>query len=154
MRIRLDEVDQKILRILQDDGRVTNADLARMIGLSPPSALQRVRKLEELRLIKGYVGLLNAERLGFGLTVFAQVSLALHQDKAIERFKREVAEIPQVVEAYNVSGEFDYLLKIVVEDMRAYENLIRERLSTIKGLSKIQSCFVLASAKQTTKLPL
>ncbi len=154
MKDRLDEIDLQILRMMQEDGRMTNADLARQIGLSPPSVLQRVRKLEENGLIRYYTAVLEADKLGFGLTVLAQISLALHQEQPIERFRREVFTIPEVLECHHVSGEFDFLLKIVIEDMHAYEVLVRERLSKIKGLGKIQSCFVLASVKQTTRLPI
>lgn len=154
MRDRLDEVDLHILRVLQADGRITNADLARLVGLSPPSVLQRVRKLEESNVIRGYTAVLDQEKLGFSLTVFAQISLALHQDAAIDRFRQAVLDIPEVLECTNVSGEFDFLLKIVVADMKAYEALIRDRLSKIKGLGKIQSCFALATTKQTLRLPL
>lgn len=154
MRDRFDEVDLHILRLLQDDGRMTNADLARTVGLSPPSVLQRVRKLEDLGVIKGYSTLLDQEKLGFSLTVFAQISLALHQEAPIERFRRAIQDIPEVLECYHVSGEFDFLLKIVVEDMKAYEALVRDKLSKIKGLGKIQSCFALATNKQVHRLPL
>lgn len=154
MRDRFDEVDLHILRLLQDDGRMTNADLARTVGLSPPSVLQRVRKLEDLGVIRGYSTLLDQEKLGFGLTVFAQISLALHQEAPIERFRRAIQDIDEVLECYHVSGEFDFLLKIVVEDMKAYEALVRDKLSKIKGLGKIQSCFALATNKQVHRLPL
>ncbi|HRI45279.1 MAG TPA: Lrp/AsnC family transcriptional regulator [Fimbriimonadaceae bacterium] len=154
MRDRLDEVDLHILRLLQKDGRITNADLAREVKLSPPSVLQRVRKLEELRIIRGYSTMLDQERLGFSITVFAQISLALHQEAPIERFRRAVLDIPEILECYHVSGEFDFLLKIVVEDMKAYEALVRNKLSHIKGLGKIQTCFVLATTKMSRELPL
>jgi Lrp/AsnC family leucine-responsive transcriptional regulator len=153
-RERLDDVDLHILRLLQQDGRMTNADLARTVGLSPPSVLQRVRKLEETGVIRGYATILDQEKMGFGLTVLAQISLALHQEAPIERFRRAIADIPEVLECYHVSGEFDFLLKIVVEDMKGYEALVRNKLSKIKGLGKIQSCFALATTKQTYRLPL
>lgn len=151
---RLDEVDLHILRLLQRDGRITNADLARKVGLSPPSVLQRVRKLEELGFVRGYAAVLDAERLGFGLTVLVQISLSLHQDLPIERFRRAIEDIPEVLECYNVSGEFDFLLKVVVTDMRAYEALVRERLSKIKGVRQLQSCFVMSTTKRVLALPL
>ena len=154
MRDRFDEVDLHILRLLQEDGRMTNVDLARTVGLSAPSVLQRVRKLEEIGVIQGYTTILDQERLGFSLTVFAQISLALHQEAPIERFRRAIQDIPEVLECYHVSGEYDFLLKIVVEDMKAYEALVRDKLSKIKGLGKIQSCFALATNKQAHRLPL
>lgn len=154
MKEQLDDTNLQILRILQADGSISNADLSRQIGLKPPSVLQRVRKLEQMGLIKGYTAHLNAEELGFGLTIFAQVSLALHQDMPIDHFVECVSAVPEVLEVHHVSGEFDFLLRIVVQNMRHYERLIRDELSTIKGMGKIQSCFVLASPKEAYALPI
>jgi Lrp/AsnC family leucine-responsive transcriptional regulator len=153
-KTHLDEVDVQILAILQADGRITNADLAKRVNLSPPSVLQRVRALEKAGLVRGYYGLLDAERLGFRITALAMISLSLHQEQPIERFRKAINEIPEVMECYHVSGEFDFLLKIVVRDIRAYEALIRERLSKIKGIQQIKTSFVLAQTKFTTQLPL
>jgi Lrp/AsnC family transcriptional regulator, leucine-responsive regulatory protein len=150
----LDETDIQLLALLQGDGRITNAALAEKVGLSPPSVLQRVRALENAGLIRGYFALLDAERLGFRLTALAMISLSLHQEQPIERFRRSVLDIPEVLECYHVSGEFDYLLKIVVKDMRGYEKLIRERISKIRGVGQIRTSFVLATTKYSTQLPL
>ena len=154
MKTHLDEVDVQLLALLQEDGRITNADLSKKVGLSPPSVLQRVRILEKSGLIRGYHALLDAERLGLRITALAMISLSLHQEQPIERFRRSVNEIPEVLECYHVSGEFDFLLKIVVKDIRAYEQLIREKLSKIKGIQQIKTSFVLANTKYTTKIPL
>jgi len=154
MKTHLDEVDVQLLSLLQQDGRITNADLAKKVGLSPPSVLQRVRVLEKAGLIKGYFGLLDPEKLGLRITALAMISLSLHQEQPIERFRRSINEIPEVLECYHVSGEFDFLLKIVVKDIRAYEMLIRERLSKIKGIQQIKTSFVLATTKHTTQIPL
>lgn len=150
----LDETDAKILQLLQENGRITNADLAKAIQLSPPSALQRVRRLERAGYIKGYTALLDPEKLGYSITVWAMMSLTLHQDQPIETFRNRVMEIPEVVECYNVSGEFDFLLKVLVADIRAYESLMRETLSRIEGVRQLQSSFVLGVTKQTTHIPL
>ncbi|MGP6158794.1 MAG: Lrp/AsnC family transcriptional regulator [Vulcanimicrobiaceae bacterium] len=154
MKTHLDDVDVQLLSLLQQDGRITNADLAKKVGLSPPSVLQRVRVLEKAGLIKGYHGILDAEKLGLRITALAMVSLSLHQEQPIERFRRSVMEIPEVLECYNISGEADFLLKIVVRDMRAYEQLVRERLSKIKGIQQIKTSFVLSTTKHTTQIPL
>ena len=150
----LDETDVRILSILQNEGRITNADLAKRVGLSPPSVLQRVRALERVGLIKDYVALLDAERLGLKITVLAMITLSLHQEQPIERFRRSIHDIPEVLECYHVSGEYDFLLKIVVKDIRSYEALIRERISKIKGIGHIKSSFVLGVTKHSTKIPL
>lgn len=149
-----DEVDTKILQLLQADGRMTNADLAKNVGLTPPSALQRVRALEKAGLIKGYTALLDSERLGLRLTAFTFISLALHQDLAIERFRKSVSELGEVMECYNISGDFDFILKVLVRDIRSYEIFVREKLSRIKGVGKIQTSFVIGTPKQTTKIPI
>lgn len=154
MKTHLDDVNVQLLSLLQQDGRITNADLAKKVGLSPPSVLQRVRVLEKAGLIKGYHGILDAEKLGLRITALAMVSLSLHQEQPIERFRRSVMEIPEVLECYNISGEADFLLKIVVRDMRAYEQLVRERLSKIKGIQQIKTSFVLSTTKHTTQIPL
>ncbi|HRK22206.1 MAG TPA: Lrp/AsnC family transcriptional regulator [Fimbriimonadaceae bacterium] len=153
MKSFLDETDEKILKILQENGRITNADLAKAIELSPPSALQRVRRLERAGYILGYTALLDPEKLGYSITVWAMMSLTLHQDQPIERFRSRVMEVPEVVECYNVSGEYDFLLKILVADIRAYESLMRETLSRIEGVRQMQSSFVLGVTKHTTHIP-
>lgn len=154
MKTHLDEVDVQLLSLLQQDGRITNADLAKKVGLSPPSVLQRVRVLEKAGLIRGYFGILDADKLGLRITAMAMISLSLHQEQPIERFRRSVNEIPEILECYHVSGEFDFLLKIVVRDIRAYEQLVREKLSKIKGIQQIKTSFVLATTKHTTQIPL
>jgi Lrp/AsnC family transcriptional regulator, leucine-responsive regulatory protein len=150
----IDEVDVQLLKLLQSDGRITNADLAKSVGLSPPSVLQRVRALERSGLIRGYTALLDAEKLGMRITAFAMISLSLHQDMAIERFRRAIQEVEEVQECYHVSGEYDFLVKIVVRDMRAYEVLIREKISRIRGIRQINSSIVFGVTKQTTAIPL
>lgn len=154
MRQDLDPVDRKILRILQANGRITNADLARQVKLSPPSVLQRVRKLEELNLIVGYHADLNASALGFNLRIFAQVTLAMHQDEPLQSFVEAVREIPEVQQCHHISGEYDFLLFIEVEDMRAYEKVVREKLLKIPGLGKLHSCFVLETTKEAPGIAL
>lgn len=154
MKAYLDDTDLDILRILQADGRISNADLAKKIGLSPASTFQRVRNLEAAGFIRRYVALVDHEKVGKKLTVLAMVELSLHQDQPIERFRRAVMQIPEVLECYNVSGEFDFVLKIVVPDMRSYEALVREKLSTIRGVGKVTSSFVLSTTKHTTAVPI
>jgi len=150
----LDEIDVSLLAILQEDGRITNADLAKRVGLSPPSVLQRVRILEKTGLIKTYTAILDAEKLGFKITVFSMISLSLHQEQPIERFRRGIQDIPEVIECYHVSGDFDFLLKIVVRDIRSYEVLVREKISKLKGIQKINTSFVYGTPKCSTRLPL
>jgi Lrp/AsnC family transcriptional regulator, leucine-responsive regulatory protein len=153
-RFTLDEIDRQILQILQGDGRITNADLARRVGLSPPSVLQRVRKLEESGVINRYVAILDPATLGLTLTVVVFVSLSLHQDQPIEGFVEQAVRLPEVVECLHVSGDFDFMLKVRVADMRSYEQFIVNKLTKIGGVGKIQSCFVMASRKESTEVTL
>jgi Lrp/AsnC family leucine-responsive transcriptional regulator len=151
-KTHLDEVDIHILSLLQKDGRITNADLAKSVGLSPPSVLQRVRALEKAGLIRGYVALLDAERLGLRISAWVQITLALHQEQPIERFRRAIQDIPEILECYHVSGDFDFLLKVIVRDMRSYETFVREKLSKIKGIQQIKSSMVFGVNKYTTQI--
>lgn len=152
MKTHLDEVDVQILGLLQEDGRMTNADLAKTVGLSPPSVLQRVRALEKAGLIRGYFAHLDAERLGLKITAWVMISLSLHQEQPIERFRRSVMDIPEILECYHLSGDFDFMLKVIVKDVRAYETFIREKLSKIKGIQQIKTSFVFGTTKYTTQI--
>lgn len=154
MKHPIDDIDFQILRILQVDGRITNADLAKQVGLSAPSVLQRVRALETAGFIKEYVALLDAEKLGKKLTAFVHVSLAMHESQPIERFRKAISEIPEVIEAYNITGDYDFMLKIQVRDMRHYEILVREKITKIRGLAKLNTSFVLGTTKYSTQLNL
>lgn len=153
MKERLDQADRHILRLLQEDGRITNADLARQVGLSPPSMLQRVRRLEQKGLIRGYTARLDPEKLGFSLQVLAMISLAMHQDQPIENFISQVEGVPEILECSHVSGDYDFLLKIVAKDMNDYERIVRDHLSKIKSVGKIHSCFVLRTNKSSGSFP-
>lgn len=151
---RLDDVDIALLRLVQGDGKITNAELARKVQLSPPSVLQRVRRLEESGLIKGYSADFDLKSIGYHLTVFVQVSLQLHQDQPIEQFRAAVAKVKEILECHHVSGEFDFLLKVVAVDMPHFEQLVREDLSTIPAVGKIHSCFVLSTSKAERSVPI
>ncbi len=113
-----------------------------------------MKALEKAGLIKGYHALVDHERLGLKLMVLCQVQLSLHQEQPIERFRRAVSDIPEVLECLHVSGQFDFQLKIVVRDMKHYEGLIREKITKIKGIEHINSSFVMAAPKMTTQVPL
>jgi Lrp/AsnC family transcriptional regulator, leucine-responsive regulatory protein len=154
IKTHLDETDVQILSILQSDGRITNADLAKRVGLSPPSVLQRVRTLERAGLIKGYYAHLDPDRLGLKIVAWVSITLALHQEQPIERFRRAIQDIPEILECYHVSGDADFMLKVIVKDMRAYETFVREKLSKIKGVQQIKTSFVFGTNKQTSEIPL
>lgn len=150
----IDEIDRDLLRLIQKDGSITNADLARKVSLSPPSVLQRMKKLQEKGYIQETKTKLDPEMLGFTIQVVAMVSLALHQDQPIQNFAKHATRFPEVLECLHVSGDYDFMLRIVARDIHDYERFITEKLSAIKGIGKIHSCFVLATNKQTTELPI
>lgn len=153
---KVDEIDLMLLRDLQDNARVSNADLARRVDLSPPSVLQRVRRLEETGIVSGYCGRLNPVALGFQLLVIVQVSLSLggKTSDPIDTFRKAVNGLDNVLECHHVSGDFDFILKVVAKDMADFEDFIRGKLSRIDGVGKIQSCFVLNTSKETIALPI
>lgn len=152
-RAQLDEIDLDILRRLQRNGRISNAELAREVNLSSPATHERVRRLERSGVVRAYGAVLDAAEVGFGVTVYVQVTLSLHQDKPIESFRESIRQLPEVLECHNVSGDYDFLLKVVAEDIAAYEAFVRSKLSRAPGVERLQSSFVLSTAKQTLQLP-
>jgi DNA-binding Lrp family transcriptional regulator len=152
--IQLDPTDLKILAVLQEDARVSNVDLAARVGLSPSPCLARVRALEASGLISRYVALLDPALAGLGVSLFIQISLDRQVDAALTRFEDAVEKMPEVMEAYLMTGDSDYLLRVVVADMAALQRFIVERLATIPGVSNIRSSFALKRVKFKTALPL
>jgi Lrp/AsnC family leucine-responsive transcriptional regulator len=148
----LDPVDKKILSILQENGRITNVKLASQVGLSPPTVLERVRKLEERGIIEKYVALVDPAKVGLGLCAFVQVSLSFHRHKEIDRFRSEVLEFSEVLECYHVAGEGDYLLKVVSRDIQAYRDWLVTRLTTLEVVQRVQTLIVFEIMKRETKL--
>lgn len=151
---RLDRIDIGILNQLQQNARITNAELARSVNLSPTPCFNRVRALEKLGLFKRQVTLLDPEPLGLSINVFIQVSLEKQVEHALQRFEKAISEQPEVMECYLMSGDADYLLRVVMPDMRALERFIIERLTTIPGVSNIRSSFALKQVRYKTALPL
>lgn len=150
----LDEIDLAILRELQQDGRVSNVELARRVNLSPPATHSRVKRLEEEGYIRDYVALLDKERVGYDMTCFISVSLQLHQHEELEGFHKTVNDIPEVLECYHVTGEFDYLLKVLMRSRQDLQQLIVNRLTPLPGVARIYTSLVLTEVKSTTVIPL
>lgn len=150
----LDDIDRAILRILQGHGRVSNADLARQVALSPPAVHARVRRLEEAGVIRRYVALLDHEALGFELLCLISISMERHRRKDIEQVRQAVLDMPEVLECHHVTGEFDYQLKVVVANRKELEQFVIDRLSTIPGIAHIRTSLVFSEIKSTTELPL
>src|SRR5689334_3140431 len=150
----LDPIDWKILRLLQSDARLSNVDLARQVGLSPSPCLNRVRALEQSGYISRYVSLLDALRVGLKVSVFIQVTLEKQIEPALETFERAIRDRPEVMECYLMTGDADYLLRVVVPDLQAVEHFILNFLSRVPGVGNIRSSFALKQVKYQTALPL
>ena len=149
----LDALDRKILAQLQRNSRASLQEIGQAVGLSASPCWGRIKKLEEAGVIQGYSVRLSPQALGLSDTVLVMVTLDSHSDNTLEKFGEVLATIPEVVEAHLVSGEYDYLLRIVVKDTRDYERLLREKLYKIKGIRHSQSSFVLRTLKKAD-LPL
>jgi DNA-binding Lrp family transcriptional regulator len=154
MNKHLDDKDRALLRHLQDDARVTSTELAKRVDLSPPGLQKRVRKLEEMGVIEGYKTLLNREALGFDMLCFVQVTLRRHEPEAIRSFKERIKSMTEVMECHHITGEYDYLLKIVVRNRNHLEQFLVEKLTPLKGMDKIRTSLVLREIKSSTAIPL
>ena len=154
MPIELDAMDRKILDLLQKDGRVSIADLAQKVGLSPSPCLRRVRMLEEAGVIARYVAVLDQQSLGLLVSVFVSIKLESQREEALERFAKAIARWPEVIECYLMTGPRDYLLRIVVTDLAAYERFLKQKLTRLSGIGSIESSFALEQVKYTSVLPL
>jgi len=149
----MDALDRKILKVLQADARASLQQIGQAVGLSASPCWERIRKMELSGVIEGYTVRLNAQALDLADTVLVQLTLDSHTDNTLEKFGEVLATIPEVVEAYLVSGEYDYLLRVAVKDTRDYERLLREKLYKIKGIRHSKSSFVLRTMKKAD-LPL
>lgn len=151
---RLLEVDVQILARLQQNARLSNIALARAVGLSPSACLRRVRALEEQGYVRKFVTLLDPVRLGLGASIFIQVSLDKKDEPTLRGFEQAIASRSEVVECYLMTGDSDYLLRVVVPDVHAFERFLMDHLTKIRGIASIKSSFALKQVKYTTALPL
>ena len=152
--MKLDRIDIAILQQLQLNARVTNVELAREVNLTPSPCFSRVRALEESGVIQGHVTLLNAERLGLRLNVFIQVSLEKQREDALHRFEETIALRPEVMECYLMTGDSDYLLRVLVRDVNELEAFILNSLTRMPGVSNIRSSIALKQVRYKTAVPL
>ncbi len=150
----LDKIDMQILKILQENGRITNLQLSGEIGLSPAPTLERVRKLETGGFIKSYHALVDEELLGLGIKTFIQVQLDFHKGNTIETFAEELKNIKEVTECHHVTGECDFLLKVYVKDIKSYERLIMDKISKISVVKTFQTMMILSTSKKEATIPL
>lgn len=152
-KVKLDRIDRKILHDLQENGRMTNVELAERAGISAPPCLRRVRALEEAGVIKGYHADIDASTLGFGITVFAQVGLSNQSEVDLNKFEELIKSWPMVRECHLVSGEADYILKIVAEDWDSYQKFLTQNLTAAPNISHVKSALGVRVAKYKPGVP-
>jgi Lrp/AsnC family leucine-responsive transcriptional regulator len=152
--MQLDAIDLRILAQLQEDGSLSNVELARRVHLSPSPCLARVKALEAAGVIARYVALADAKALGLGLNVFINVSLKSQSKESLAHFEQRIAEHDEVMECYLMTGDSDYLIRVVVPEIAALERFILEQLTPIPGIEKIRSSFALKQVRYKTALPL
>ncbi len=150
---KLDKTDLKILHILQENSKITNLDLSKKIGLSPAPTLERVKKLENTEIIQSYHAKVNQQAIGLNVKTFVQVSLAWQKDNALNNFMAKVQEIDEIVECYIITGEADFLMKIVCKDIPTYEQLLFKTLSQIEEIERLKTLMTLSTIKDSSVLP-
>jgi len=150
----LDATDKKILTLLQENGRITNARLAQQIGLSPPAVLERVRRLESSGIIQQYVAILDRQQAGFSVQTIVMVCLSHHQISSLQSVKERLTQMDEVLECHQLTGEVDFLLKVAVKDMTSYTDFVNNKLSGIPGIQNVKTSFILETLKNSTALKL
>jgi len=152
--MKLDRTDRRILEEIQDDARISNTELAARVGLSPSPCWRRVKQLEAQGVIRRYVTLASPHALGLPVNVFVSITLDKQVEDNLERFERAVLDRPEVMECYLMTGDFDYLLRVVVPDIESYQRFVLEHLTRIEGIASIKSSFALKQVQYKTALPL
>ena len=153
-RVKLDRIDRRILRDLQDDGRMTNVDLANRAGISAPPCLRRVRALEEAGFIRGYHADVSPENLGFTVTIYAHVGLTSQAEADLARFEEIVADWPEVRECHMLMGEADFLLKIVAKDWDSFQRFLTSKLTPAPLVSNVKTALVIRTKKRLPGVPI
>ncbi|BDQ03019.1 Lrp/AsnC family transcriptional regulator [Ignavibacterium sp.] len=150
--MKIDSIDKQILTILQQDAQITNVELAKKVGISPPSMLERVKRLERNGIIKRYVAIVDPAKISKGVFAMVSVSLSAHQLSSVDQFTRNIKKLDEVLECYHVAGEEDFILKVAVSSIEEYEKFILSKLTKINGVNKINTKFVLSTVKYNTKI--
>jgi Lrp/AsnC family transcriptional regulator len=150
----LDATDLTILRLIQADASLSLGDIAKEVGLTQTPCWKRIRRMEETGIITGRVTLVNAEKLGLGISVFVAIETGDHSAAWIESFAKTVADMPEIVECWRLGGDVDYLLRVVVSDMTAYDGFYRKLTARVSSLRKVTSRFAMECVKSTTALPI
>ncbi|CAH1668006.1 Lrp/AsnC family transcriptional regulator [Chelatococcus asaccharovorans] len=150
----LDDIDRKIIAAVQSDGRMTTHELAERVGLSPSPCARRLRLLEDAGVIKGYTAIIDQTKVGLPVSAFASIKLERQREEDLDRFAKAVALWPEVADCYLMTGQRDYLLRIVVKDLKAYEQFLKDKLTRLDGVASIETSFALGQVKRSEALPL
>lgn len=153
-RAKLDKIDKNILKRLQSDGRVTNVELAKSVGISAPPCLRRVRALEDRGYIRGYNARIDQSKMGYGINVFAMVKLSSHVEDDLKSFENYVDGLPMVRECYMLAGDVDFILKIVAKDWDAYQEFLTEELTKAENVSSVKSSLSIRASKIQAGIPI
>ncbi len=151
---KLDKIDRKILDILQADGRITNSQLSKDIGLSPAPTLERVKKLENTGIIKSYHAKLDTEKINLGVSTYVMVSLKAHNKSNIDKFIEAINTVNEIIECNHVTGSSDFILKVITKDIPSYQKLMLERVSEIEVVDSMQSMVILSTFKDSKVMPI
>tara|TARA_R110001583_G_scaffold46395_1_gene145501 strand:- start:5431 stop:5895 length:465 start_codon:yes stop_codon:yes gene_type:complete len=152
--ILLDLIDKKLVNLLQQNSKANIKELALKIGLTQTPTYERIKRLEKSGIIQKYIAVLNNEKVGFLVEVFCQVTLLVHSKELITKFENAVNKIDEVIECFHVAGNYDYLLKVIVKDMKSYQLFLKNKLSVLDSVGNVQSTFVMSSTKDTTIIKL
>lgn len=153
-KVELSDVDRRILRALQEDGRMTIQSIADRVGLSASPCLRRIRQMEEAGIISAYSALVDQEKVGLPVSVFISIKLERQRSKELDRFAAAISSWPEVMECYLMTGQYDFLLRVVCADLRSYEGFLRDNLTQLEGVRSIESSFALGQVKYSRVLPL
>lgn len=152
--MNLDKLDRKLLKLLQENSKKTNKELSNKLNLSITAVYERIRKLERSGVIPKYVALVDPSKVDRGFLAFCQIKLVQHTKVNVTEFESQVAELTEVLECFHVSGEYDYILKVMVKDMQSYREFMLNKLTALKHIGSTQSTFAISPVKNTTALPL
>ena len=150
----IDAIDRNILRRLQDNGRITNAELAEQVGLSAAACHKRVKQLDNLCVIQAYTAIIDPRAAGYNQSAFVQITLHTQGSDTIEAFERAVTKSPQIIECHLMTGDYDYLLHVIIRDTQEYEHLHRDILTKLPGVARLTSSFALRTVRRTSKIPI
>ncbi len=150
----MDTKDKAILELLQDNSRITNKEIADKTDLTITPVHERIKRLEKSGVIQKYVALLDHEQLNLSLIAFTSISLKEHSKEFIKKFEQDITKIDSVVECFHIAGQFDYLLKIMIKDMKAYQSVVIDQLASMQNIANVNSSFVMTEVKRSTKVPI